>query len=225
MKVVLFPLLTFYSGTLFISVFGTLYFSVYNYPYMHTLISQPSIGGPFRRKPDFLWLANDSLTFSPVFIEIEKPSKKMFKASGDMTKDFSQAIGQIYEWQAILNKSVNQLMFFDFFNIPIREREKTFEPQFLLIYGRRIEYANNELLSGKRAAARKDKLDIISYDRLRPIRDYCQFTTCKVSNKTYNIITIPPTFRYRADCAEELSLVRGFKEAIGRMMNTLNISR
>jgi len=29
MKVMLFPLLTFYSGTLFISVFGTLYFSVY----------------------------------------------------------------------------------------------------------------------------------------------------------------------------------------------------
>ena len=32
MKVVLFPLLTFYSGTLFISVFGTLYFSVYTNP-------------------------------------------------------------------------------------------------------------------------------------------------------------------------------------------------
>jgi len=191
-----------------------------HYPYMHTLISQPNIGGPFRRIPDFLWLANDSLTFSPVFIEIEKPSKRMFTALGDMTSDFSQALGQIYEWQAILNKPVNQLLFYDFFNIPIGEREKTFEPQFLLIYGRRIEYENNELLSGKRAAARKNKLDIMSYDRLRPIRDYYQFTTCKVSNKTYNIINIPPTYRYRADCAEELRMVRGFQEAIGKMENT-----
>jgi len=34
MKVMLFPLLTFYSGTLFISVFGTLYFSVYTEAYI-----------------------------------------------------------------------------------------------------------------------------------------------------------------------------------------------
>lgn len=50
-----------------------------HYPYMDALISQPEIGSIFRRKPDFVWLANDSLSFVPVFIEIEKPSKKLKK--------------------------------------------------------------------------------------------------------------------------------------------------
>lgn len=50
-----------------------------HYPYMDALISQPEIGGIFKRRPDYVWLANDSLTFAPVFIEIEKPSKSMFQ--------------------------------------------------------------------------------------------------------------------------------------------------
>lgn len=191
-----------------------------HYPYMDTLVSQPNIGGTFRRIPDFIWLANDSLTFTPVFIEIEKPSKKMYTSTGAMSAEFSQAIGQIYEWQAILNKPVNQLMFFEFFDIPKELRDKTFEPQYLLIYGRRCEYENNELLAGKRAAARKENIDIMSYDRLRPIRDYYQFTSSKVCGKQYRIINIPPTYRYRADCSEELSVVNGFSEAIRVMHHT-----
>ncbi|WP_194540459.1 Shedu anti-phage system protein SduA domain-containing protein [Paenibacillus sp. JZ16] len=191
-----------------------------HYPHMHTLISQPKIGGPFSRIPDFLWLANDSLTFAPVFIEIEKPSKAMYTKDGSISSAFSQAIGQIYEWQTILNNPLNQLLFFDFFNIPQRLRQKYFNPQFLLIYGRRAEYDNNELLSGKRAAVRKDNIDIVSFDRLRPIRDYYQFTSSKVRNKEYIIKNIAPTFRYRADCAEELVLAKGFKEAIMNMKHT-----
>ncbi|MGG1634378.1 Shedu anti-phage system protein SduA domain-containing protein [Paenibacillus sp. NRS-1760] len=191
-----------------------------HYPYMHTLISQPQIGAPFRRFPDFLWLANDSLTFTPVFIEIEKPAKVMYTKGGDMSAAFSQAIGQIYEWQTILNKPVNQLLFFDFFNIPQSLREKDFKPQFLLVYGRRGEYETNELLRGKRAAVRKDNIDIISFDRLRPIRDYYEFTSSQVRNKEYWIKNIPPTFRYRADCAKELVLAKGFREAIVNMRYT-----
>lgn len=191
-----------------------------HYPYMHTLISQPQIGGPFRRSPDFLWLANDSLTFTPVFIEIEKPSKVMYTKGGNMSATFSQAIGQIYEWQTILNKPTNQLLFFDFFNIPQSLREKDFEPQFLLVYGRRAEYETNELLRGKRAAVRKDNIDIISFDRLRPIRDYYEFTSSRVRNKEYWIKNIPPTFKYRADCARELVSVKGFREAIAHMKHT-----
>ncbi|SEW31413.1 Shedu anti-phage system protein SduA domain-containing protein [[Clostridium] fimetarium] len=191
-----------------------------HYPYMHTLVSQPQIGGPFRRIPDFVWLANDSLTFSPVFIEIEQPSKKMFTTAGNLTANFSQAIGQIYEWKAILNKPVNQLMLFDYFNITNEISKKSFEPQFLLIYGRRAEYENNDLLTGKRTSARHDNIDIISFDRLRPIRDYYQFTSSSVYGKQYNIINIPATYRYRADCADELSKVQRFMQAIDMMNNT-----
>lgn len=185
-----------------------------HYPYMHTLISQPPIGNSFKKIPDFLWLANNSLTFSPVFVEIEKPSKVMYNKNGTLNANFSQAIGQIYEWKAILNKAVNQLSFFDCFNIPQELRQLTFNPQFLLIYGRRYEYENNELLSGKRAALRQHNIEIMSFDRLRPIRDYYQFTSCKVRNKEYWIEHIPATFKYRADCAKELVSINGFKEKI-----------
>ncbi|WP_165822592.1 Shedu anti-phage system protein SduA domain-containing protein [Paenibacillus montanisoli] len=191
-----------------------------HYPHMHTLISQPQIGGPFKRSPDFLWLANDSLTFTPVFIEIEKPAKVMYTKGGDMRAEFSQAIGQIYEWQTILNKPTNQLLFFDFFNIPQSLRERDFKPQFLLVYGRRDEYETNELLRGKRAAVRKDNIDIMSFDRLRPIRDYYEFTSSQVRNKEYWIKNIPPTFRYRPDCAKELVSAKGFQEAILHMRHT-----
>ncbi len=197
-----------------------------HYPYMHTLISQPQIGGSFRRVPDFLWLANNSLTFTPVFIEIEKPAKGMYtKKGGNINAEFTQAIEQIYEWQTILKKPTNQLLFFDFFNIPQTLREKDFEPQFLLIYGRRAEYDENDLLRGKRAAVRKDNIDIMSFDRLQPIRDYYQFTTSQVRNKEYWIKNISPTFRYRADCAEALVSANGFRDAIMRMKHTSEARR
>lgn len=61
-----------------------------HYPFMHSLISQPEIGGCFRCKPDFLWLAQDSLSFCPVLIEIEKPNKKTFNSQGIASADFTQ---------------------------------------------------------------------------------------------------------------------------------------
>ncbi len=191
-----------------------------HYPYMHTLISQPDIGIVNTRRPDFLWLANDSLTFTPVFIEIEKPSKKMFNKDGNTTAEFNQALGQIKQWKYILNDANNILAFYEKFNIPLDLRKREFKPQFLLVYGRRKEYEGNELLTGIRAEQRNGNVDIMSYDRLRPLSDYKQFICCKVQNTDYKVMNIPPTFRYRADCAEELLKMQGFYEQIDNMKNT-----
>ena len=87
-----------------------------HYPYMDALISQPDIGTVFKRKPDFIWLANDSLTFVPVLVEIERPNKKMFNKDGTTTAAFNQAIGQIYEWKYLLNQPLNIQMFYDYFD-------------------------------------------------------------------------------------------------------------
>ncbi|TDQ38636.1 Shedu anti-phage system protein SduA domain-containing protein [Aureibacillus halotolerans] len=191
-----------------------------HYPFMHSLVSQPRIGSSYTRIPDFVWLAQNSLDFSPVFVEIEKPSKLMFNKSGSTKAEFTQAIDQIYEWKSILKKPANQLLLFDFFNIPQEIREKNFKPQFLLIYGRREEYENKELLRDKRATMRQENIDIMSFDRLRPIRDYYQFITSTVWNKEYRVKSIAPTFKYRPDCAQELASVRDFKEAIKNMRHT-----
>lgn len=191
-----------------------------HYPYMNTVITQPVIGCVTKRIPDFMWLAQDSLTFCPVFIEIEKPNKKMFTQKNIPTAEFTQAMNQIDEWKMILNNPVNRLLFYDYYDIPQYLREKEFVPQFLLIYGRREEYENNVYLSNLRRLKYTDNVAIYSFDRLQPLSDYRQFITCKVSEQKYRVTNISPTYRYRADCAEELYMWDGFFEKIDCMKNT-----
>ena len=191
-----------------------------HYPYMDALISQPEIGTLFQRKPDFVWLSQDSLSFCPVFIEIENPNKKMFNKNGTTTADFNQALNQLREWQYILNQTNNIQVLYDYFNLPIDIRKKTFNPQFLLIYGRRFEYENDDLLTGIRAAHKTDKIDIISYDRLTPSYDSKQLLTCKMMHGKYRVINIPPTFNYIPLCANTLSQLINFKERINDMKYT-----
>lgn len=191
-----------------------------HYPHMDTLISQPQLGVSFKRIPDYVWLAQDSLTFCPVFVEIEKPNKKMFNLQGNASADFTQAIGQIKEWRGLLKNPINVQVFYEYFDIPLHLRKKVFNPQFLLIYGRREEYENNEMLTLMRSELQENNIEIMSFDRLKPLADYQQFTCSKVKHKQYHIISIPPTFRYRADCAEVLYLYQGFKEKIDEMKHT-----
>lgn len=188
-----------------------------HYPYMHTLVSQPEIGGCFTRIPDFVWLSQDSLNFCPVFIEIEKPNKKTFNQQGVASADFTQALGQIKQWRSILNNPINVQLFYDYFDIPLYMRKKQFKPQYLLIYGRRGEYENNERLTAMRSELEEVNVALMSYERLKPLADYSQFTTCKVKDKEYRVIHIPPTYRYRADCADVLYSYKNFYESIVAM--------
>ena len=190
-----------------------------HYPHMNSLITQPALGTYLKRKPDYVWLAQDSLTFCPVFIEIEKPNKKMFTQANIPSADFNQALNQIDEWRMLLNKPVNQLAFFDYYDIPKRVRDKVFEPQFLLVYGRREEYADSEYLQNLRKQKEKDRVAIMSFDRLRPLSDYKQFVTCKVKEKEYEVVAIPPTFRYVAGEADVLYRWKNFYELIDFMKN------
>lgn len=191
-----------------------------HYPHMSALITQPTLGTDLARKPDFLWLAQDSLTFCPVFIEIESPHKVMFTGSNIPSAEFNQALNQIDEWRMLLNKPINQMALMDRYNIPVRTRDKVFEPQFLLIYGRRSEYENNEYLRNLRKQKENNRVSIMSYDRLHPLADYRQFITCRVKNKQYEVVAIPPTFRYIAGEAEVLYKWKGFLEKIDYMKNT-----
>lgn len=185
-----------------------------HYPYMSSLITQPVLGTYIERKPDYVWFAQDSLAFCPVFIEIERPNKKMFTQAGLPTAEFNQAVNQIDEWRMLLNNPVNQLSFFDYYDIPQSVRDKVFEPQFLLIYGRRAEYEESEYLKNLRKLKEKDRVSIMSFDRLQPLADYRQFITCRVKNKKYEVVAIPPTFRYLAGEADVLYKWKDFFEKI-----------
>src|SRR4051812_27380742 len=44
--------------------------------YPNVLITQPALQGLGKRIPDFLWIARDTASVRPVFIEIEDPKKR-----------------------------------------------------------------------------------------------------------------------------------------------------
>lgn len=201
----------FVPGALGINCFGG------HDPYMDALISQPELGTVVRRKPDFLWLAQNSLKFTPVFVEIERPDKKMFTKDGIPNSKFNQAMHQIHEWQGILNNAVNRQAFYKAFSIPADMQEKEFEPQFVLVYGRREEYENDSHLQNIRASNESAGVHIMSFDRLAAVFQYKQFVSCRVEQGKYRVLHIPPTFRYQADRVDILARYEGFKNAINRM--------
>lgn len=192
-----------------------------HYPFTQSLITQPQLnGGLFTRIPDFIWLAQDSLFFTPVLIEIERPNRKTFTAAGNQSADFSQALGQIAEWSAMLKVPENILQFYKCFDIPDRIRKKTFAPQYGLIYGRRSEFEGNEFLTQKRAHLVPDNVKLISFDRLHPDPKGHDLLCTFLSHGKYTVKTVPPTYRYSPATADNLSVVSGFDIAIPKMEMT-----
>lgn len=193
-------------------------------PHLQCLISQPEIGATYTRKPDFLWLSQDSLTFAPVFIEIEKPSKKTFTRLRQTSADFTQAMDQILEWKSLLNTPESQIAFMKKYKLPQTLTTKAFKPQFILIYGRRSEYEGDEYLTRKRRELQREDVIIMSYDRLSPQYDSKNMLCANVSNTSgntvYTIKTIPPTFELDARLASDYKEYTGFIDAIDRMEHT-----
>lgn len=187
-------------------------------PVMNALISQPTLGEEKIRKPDFMWLAKDSICFCPVFIEIERPSKQEFRQDEAARAVFTQAAGQIKQWKAILNSIDGRKSFYDRYSIPQELRDLKFTPQYLLVFGRRAEYEGNTWLTSLRAEEQSDDFRVMSFDRLaNPDRNVYDMVTCKVVNGNYEVICIPPTYVYRPCIASLLKKYSGFYEAIDRM--------
>lgn len=192
-----------------------------HYPFANSLITQPELnGGIFKRVPDFIWLAQDSLTFTPILIEIERPNKRTFTNSGTPSADFNQALGQIAEWKAILSEPENVMQFYKCFDIPDWIRKKTFAPQYGLIYGRRSEFENDEFLLRKRSHLAPENVRLISFDRLQPDSKADDLFCSKLSHGKYTVKTIPPTYRFSPATADVLSIVNNFEEAISSMEKT-----
>jgi hypothetical protein len=53
-----------------------------HYPYPGAVITEPKLPGLSTRRPDFCWIATDSVTITPVLIEIEAPQKRWFVQDG-----------------------------------------------------------------------------------------------------------------------------------------------
>lgn len=184
-------------------------------PYNNILISQPQLNGVTKRIPDFLWIATDSCTIYPVFVEIESPSKHWFTSSGQPTADFTQAQTQLTEWKVWFQNPTHQHLFFEYYEIDTEfRRGKSIKPYYVLIYGSREEFNNNPKLNEKRNYLNRDNEIYMTFDRLSPNPKARNVITCKKSSEGYIALNIPPTFRLGPVFAKEMSRVNGKEDAL-----------
>lgn len=197
-----------------------------HWPIMNALISQPILSNDLKvRKPDFMWIAKNSLCLCPVLIEIEKPSKAEFRSNSDIGRQvFNQAMDQIIHWKAILESEKGRADFYERYSIPEKYRRLKFKPQYLLVFGRRSEYECDEWLTSMRAGHESADIRIMSFDRLAvPDRNAYDCVTCKVTNGKYKVINIPPTFVFKPstiNAIENYSELEGFVAAVETMKHT-----
>lgn len=75
------------------------------------LVSQPLLPGLKTKRPDFMWIAQHSMTWFPTLIEIESLSKRLFTQKGEPTSEVTQARNQLAQWRIWFNSPENVAVF------------------------------------------------------------------------------------------------------------------
>lgn len=186
-------------------------------PLHDALISQPKLPGLDERFPDFLWITKHSATLFPVLIEIERPGKKLFRADGVPTSEFTQARHQLTEWRAWFANPVNVLKFFEEYGVPDNwHRDHEIRARFILVMGRRDEFSNDPARQRNRAGLlpAPDE-ELMSYDRLTPQFTRRDSVTVRAKGAgRYHVNRIMPTLKHSPIDAERLRCFDGFEDAI-----------
>ena len=118
---------------------------------------------------DFFYLSKSSDSWNGVFIELEKPYSNFFKAGcNDFHPDFLQALQQINKWRAWLSENSNLEQFCKTTIGVIKNPlgQNPLYPKFVLVFGRREEYATSSLRRGLIRGQEREDFKIISYDSL-----------------------------------------------------------
>ncbi|KAA9357280.1 Shedu anti-phage system protein SduA domain-containing protein [Larkinella humicola] len=96
-----------------------------------TMLVKPNLGGIY--KPDYAFALRHLNGLQWIFVEIEKPSKKIFTMGNknfQFTSDFTQAKGQLLEWDRYITNNTLYLK---------NKFQDLFKPKYHLIYGRQSE--------------------------------------------------------------------------------------
>ena len=183
-------------------------------PFPYALITQPTLRGLTARTPDFLWIARDSSYLTPVFVELEDPSKRWVTLDGKQHSDLTHALDQIREWRRWLREPVHQQWFWQYYGIPDVFRDREFRPLFILVHGRNTEDPKH--IAKLRADLRTDDQWAMTYDHVEPVSDSRDFPCVRKTDDAYVAVTIPPTMRLRPGCAEDWSRIKGRADAAAR---------
>ncbi len=135
------------------------------------IFSKMPIGSQFIS--DFFLISKSSAEWNYIFIELEKPSAKLFTKSGGRSQDLARGIKQIEDWNSYFLTSANKEAFK---NQPIIHKITSFNPtlhenpcnfKYILVIGRRKELEDNNSFAQWRALNNNLKNSyIMTYDSL-----------------------------------------------------------
>lgn len=183
------------------------------------VIAEPPLPGIFLKRPDFMWLTKNSEDLIPVLIEIEAPGKRWLTDRGDRTRELAHAEGQLADWRQKLDDPDGRSQFADLYEFPQRWAQRfNLAPRFMLIYGRRSEFAERPDWNRKRRGLRDPSIDEMTYDRLRPLAGSANAITVRVNRADdlteRRAVAIPPTFRFGPENASAVARLRGLDDVI-----------
>jgi hypothetical protein len=186
-----------------------------HYPYNATLITQPDLIGLTTKIPDFMWIACDSMTVYPVFVEIETPSKEWFVSSGKPSEKFHQAQNQLTDWDVWFSNPKHRLLFFDFYGVPSSFYERlSVVPLYLLIYGRSNEFQGKHEFNEKRKHLERKNEFYMTFDRLSPSYGARDILCSYVRHRKYYAKSVPATFELGPNLAEYYSSIYDKEKAV-----------
>jgi hypothetical protein len=181
------------------------------------LVARPELPGLGARIPDFMWLKATSDTWFPVLIEIEAPTKRIYRKKGGLLADFTHARNQLNHWRTWFKEPYNQEKFQAEYGVPSEWVErKTMRPHFILVYGRRREFENYPQLSKERESLLPGTdEELMSFDRLFADPLLSNALTVRPNGpRRYSALTVPPTLKAGPHGAERLLMLQGLDQAI-----------
>jgi hypothetical protein len=121
-------------------------------------------------KTDFFFFSKSTDDWHAVFIEIEKPSSRFFKdKTNEFHPEFLNALQQINQWRAWFLSDQNKGTFLSMVNAIQVPRHMARNPtynKYVLVFGRRSEYVDNEDRRRLIRASETDEFKIITFDSL-----------------------------------------------------------
>ncbi|MGO8955209.1 MAG: Shedu immune nuclease family protein [Rhodomicrobium sp.] len=121
-------------------------------------------------KTDFFFFSKSTDDWNAVFIEIEKPASRFFKGNtNEFHPDFLNALQQINQWKAWFLSDQNKGTFLSTVSTIQVPRHMAGNPtynKYVLVFGRRSEYAGNDDRRRLVRASEADDFKIITFDSL-----------------------------------------------------------
>jgi hypothetical protein len=121
-------------------------------------------------KLDFFYFSKSTDDWNAVFIELEKPGSRFFKGNtNEFHTDFLRSLQQINQWKAWFLSEQNKAGFLatvSAIQVPEHMARNPTYNKYVLVFGRRTEYAGNDDRRRLVRAAETDDFKIITFDSL-----------------------------------------------------------